>query len=744
MTPRQRLLPGRLSGAFLALVTVVWFAETSCRTAPVRRPAAAPGPADATAHGVTAPSVRVGVAVGVPRTSVAADSGVTVWELGTGASEASPARVQRATFVALPGVESSPWRVQIASLSDVAAARSLAARVRAALGWETTVTANPAGQAHQVRVGKWHTQDEARAAADRLARGGFPGGWPVAEQEPGDAASVRLLEAGRNYRAALIAPVNSAESLSVDGSAYRGLVEVRAEGGPGVVAINIVNVEDYLRGVVPNELSPLAYPQIEALKAQAVAARTYALRNLGHYAARGFDLCATPACQVYRGLASEQPLTDRAVAETRGVVATYRGELINAMYTSTCGGHTEDGENIFSSGPAAPYLRGVVCSAERSQWRVIRSAAAMGPVASEGVAPKDAALLLALGALKQRETTATGAPTAAELEHWVTRLLGTLSRTGCAVEAAGPLTRRESFLTHLVARLCWEERARRFLQEGDLAYLLQVEDRADFTRDVDRVAAALLIQEEILSADGDNRLRPQAALTRGEAVALLAQTVRRAGAPGLITVELVDAGDNRLSVRQDAQLRTLTIDPTARLVRNVDGAASLASELVAIAGEKLRLLERDGHVSYIESLQSRNGAAADRASQYYRWEQRLTAADVARGIGKYGDVGNVRDLVPRRHGVSGRVVELAVVGTKGELVLKGLDIRSALGLRENLFVIEREMADDGSVQRFVITGRGWGHGVGLCQVGASGLARAGSKYEDILRHYYTGIAIEAR
>jgi stage II sporulation protein D len=165
---------------------------------------------------------------------------------------------------------------------------------------------------------------------------------------------------------------------------------------------------------------------------------------------------------------------------------------------------------------------------------------------------------------------------------------------------------------------------------------------------------------------------------------------------------------------------------------------------VTIAGEKVRLVERDGHVSYIESMQSHNGASADRASQYYRWESRLTPADVARGLAKYGDVGSVRDLVPRRHGVSGRVVEMTVLGSKGELALKGLDIRLGLGLRENLFVIERELAADGSVQRLVITGRGWGHGVGLCQVGASGLARAGSSYEGILRHYYTGIALETR
>jgi stage II sporulation protein D len=102
----------------------------------------------------------------------------------------------------------------------------------------------------------------------------------------------------------------------------------------------------------------------------------------------------------------------------------------------------------------------------------------------------------------------------------------------------------------------------------------------------------------------------------------------------------------------------------------------------------------------------------------------------------------VRDVVPRRLGVSGRVVELAVLGTDGELVLKGLTIRWALGLKENLFVIDREVDRGGAVQRFVFNGKGWGHGVGLCQVGAAGLAEGGQTFEAILKHYYTGIAIE--
>jgi stage II sporulation protein D len=117
--------------------------------------------------------------------------------------------------------------------------------------------------------------------------------------------------------------------------------------------VNVVNLEDYLQGVVPNELSPDAFPQLEALKAQAVAARTYVLRNRGGYAAHGYDICATPSCQVYRGKSTEKAMATQAVDETRGQVATYQGSLINALYTSTCGGHTETGSNIFE-GEACP------------------------------------------------------------------------------------------------------------------------------------------------------------------------------------------------------------------------------------------------------------------------------------------------------------------------------------------------------------------------------------------------------
>src|SRR6266498_1725589 len=143
---------------------------------------------------------------------------------------------------------------------------------------------------------------------------------------------------------------------------YRGRIEVFANTRGALTVVNVLGLEDYVKGVVPNELSPGGFPLLEAHKAQAIAARTYALRNRGQFLSQGFDLLPTTRSQVYRGIASETALSTRAVDQTRGIIATYNGEPINALYTSTCGGRTEDAGNIFNQ--AVPYLRARECAAE--------------------------------------------------------------------------------------------------------------------------------------------------------------------------------------------------------------------------------------------------------------------------------------------------------------------------------------------------------------------------------------------
>ena len=90
---------------------------------------------------------------------------------------------------------------------------------------------------------------------------------------------------------------------------YRGRIEVFTNTRGNLTVVNELGLEDYVKGVVANELSPGGYPAIEALKAQAIAARTYALKNRGQFMAQGFDILPTTRSQVYRGLTSEQPLS---------------------------------------------------------------------------------------------------------------------------------------------------------------------------------------------------------------------------------------------------------------------------------------------------------------------------------------------------------------------------------------------------------------------------------------------------
>lgn len=123
--------------------------------------------------------------------------------------------------------------------------------------------------------------------------------------------------------------------------------------------VNEVPIELYLRGVVPYEIGPSA-PQT-AVEAQAVLARTYALRNLRRFAIDGYELCADTQCQVYYGLSGAVARSDRAIAATQGQVLTYNNELIDALYSSTTGGITARFSDVWN-GDDRPYLQPVVDS----------------------------------------------------------------------------------------------------------------------------------------------------------------------------------------------------------------------------------------------------------------------------------------------------------------------------------------------------------------------------------------------
>lgn len=149
---------------------------------------------------------------------------------------------------------------------------------------------------------------------------------------------------------------------------YAGTLRLQPNAYGTYTLVNPVSIETYLRGVVPHEIGVGAPPT--AIEAQAILARTYALRNLRRFAIDNYELCADTQCQVYYGLGGAVAETDRAIRATRGQVLTYQNELIDALYSSTTGGVTAAFSDVWN-GPDRPYLKSVVDSVQGA-WDLSR------------------------------------------------------------------------------------------------------------------------------------------------------------------------------------------------------------------------------------------------------------------------------------------------------------------------------------------------------------------------------------
>jgi len=149
-----------------------------------------------------------------------------------------------------------------------------------------------------------------------------------------------------------ITPAEDDEFISYNGKEYRGDLVIFRLDGSDLTVVNLVDLEEYLYGVVPKEIAS-GHP-IEALKAQAVAARTYTCTQLGKYEKWNFDLTYTTSDQAYGGVAAEKEDTTKAVDKTKGEIVTYDGEPISTYYFSTSAGYTENSENVWTA--KVPYL----------------------------------------------------------------------------------------------------------------------------------------------------------------------------------------------------------------------------------------------------------------------------------------------------------------------------------------------------------------------------------------------------
>jgi peptidoglycan hydrolase-like amidase len=465
----------------------------------------------------------------------------------------------------------------------------------------------------------------------------------------------------------------SGAPFEIENRAYRGALDVFGNVRHTLTIVNELPLEEYLRGVVPNELSPTTFGQIEALKAQAVAARTYVERNLGQYKNEGYDVCATDACQVYFGARSEDPLATQAVLDTRGIVATYDGKPINALYSSTCGGRTEDAEKIF--GERVPYL--VSTSCEYKHPRPLPFAASRSLASWKDGVLAVAGVSTFAGAARFMGLPDRGEPPSVE----------PVALAGFVRETFYPSVATSSDVTFLT-------------DQGILSPAGSLPTAELLFRLIDKKNAFEWQQGVLVSWDGQKmRL-----LVNG-------QPKEFALAPDALIYQRI--GDERLAVSQGAWIGGELVDFRAE-------------------GDAIRML--------VYRINFAN-PAADRYSRLALWQvhksrQELDAA--FKGLA----VGDFMDMRVLERGPSERAVSTEIVGSTGRRTVPALRLRTLLGLRDSLFSFDVERNAGGAVLGMTFYGRGWGHGVGMCQVGAYGMALDGATFDEILAKYYKGIELK--
>jgi len=692
------------------------------------------------------PVIRVALGLNLEDIHIHASSGMKIYQVGGNykllAEDVSEVRVKGHKEKL-----TEKFVVQVAQTKKKEDAEDTAKELRPRIDNRVYVTQareNDLEGIYQVRVGDFLTRGNALEFIKKSTMLGFKEAWIVREEVTESASKPQWVLVNDelinlNAETSLyFIPANAETYLSYSGKNYRGIFILKGS-RKGILLVNILNLEDYLKGVVPGELSPYNFGELEAQKAQAIAARTYALKNIGQFDELGFDLYATPVSQVYEGMSIEHPLSTQAVEATRGEVAVYDGKLINALYTSTCGGATEDIEKMFGGNPV-PYLKSTECVLEKEQEWQLQSRAVLPPVqvAGSNISPK-LAYLMALDIIPQtmdpvyfKEAAVFG-----ETADWIRKALLHLGKKNEKFAPGQAPLNFIAFARLVIEGFQWQERTQNLVGRSEADHATK-----DFSAlgPEEKSALAYFIISGIYPASPEVGERSRL-LTRAEAAYYLAKvisTYRDFYHQGYVK----DLVKNTLEVVEDEEKKQFDLSPDLLLLRNLEEVVSFVPTYELSGGDVVRWVESDGKIRLLQAVSTPLTNILDQPSQYHRWDIRVSREDLEDRINQYYPIGRLIDLVPQKRGQSKRVIEMSIIGQESQVQVTGLKIRQVLNLRDNLFVIDREQDADGRVTHFIFSGKGWGHGVGLCQVGAYRMAQKGATYIEILKKYYRGIKLD--
>lgn len=722
-------------------IAVFALALAACATTPAQprnpataqpKPPASPNalkPIASATRTITEPRIRVGLlsdqsSVTFPRT---ADGYLIV----TGAG---PSVIRRGFTVTAPLANAAlRYAIQVSSMSDLNSVNAFVEKLRGDTAQRVEAVFDPAAGTYRIIAGDFPDQASATPAKADLAQRGYTADMPVvrrpAEQQfekvhqivddEGDSSTMR----GDSL---LVMPV-SADTITINDLPWRTAARLFINARGLLNVINELNLEDYLLGVVPAEMGSKIFDELDALKAQAIAARTYAARNMRNFIAEGYDICPGPACQAYKGFSGEEPLSSQAVAETAGMVLTYQGKLIDALYTSTCGGETSDAGTMFP-GRNEPYLKRARC-------------VELDMVTVDGRA--DSGVLTDVQAGARTFAAVANLPeatswSASDVERAV---LAAMRLTG-APETDIPRpasSRRGDVLRYLAALLQLDQKARITTLPEDRKYFFP---ETASPEEPAYLAAAFLMKFGILPAQEIDRVDLSAAMPRDELYALLNSWLREHAAVQEASGKILELTGRTVTLKAEGRTQTLTLPAGIPIFRRLGDRLQEYARVPVMIGDRAFILMGPDKTPVAMTVQANlDGASFDRTSSFANWTRSYRAEELVPVINRRNPIQQLIDIRPVTIDASQRIAELEVTAEGGrKIMLRGLPVRWSLNVPDNLFVYEKTKDPDG-MDRYTFFGKGWGHGTGFCQVGSYGMAFRGWTYDRILKHYYTGVEI---
>ncbi|MEA2488964.1 MAG: hypothetical protein QOH21_756 [Acidobacteriota bacterium] len=701
---------------------------------PVPAPARSPNaltPVASLDRSIVQPSIRVGLLSDQPSVSFPRiEGGYYI------VSDAGPSLLRRGFTVTAPLSDATVrYAIQVSSVSDQTSAQALAEKMRTETGLKVDTVFDPAGGAYRVLAGDFAASEEATPMRSQLTEKGY-GKDMLVVRRPSDEKFERqhriVDDEGDRYtlngESLQIFPATAA-TITLDNKPYRTSARLFINPRGLFNVVNELHLEDYLLGVVPAEMGPTIYDEVEALKAQAVAARTYAVRNMGQFRTEGYDICPGPACQAYKGFSGEHELSTRAVRETKGLVLTYQGKMIDALYSATCGGETSDVDTMFP-GRTEPYLKRAKC--------VELDLVSLAGRTDSGLLTEqqaNARLFAALAGVPENGT----AWSAREVSQAVTAAMHVVGYT----ELLQPLpasSRRGDVLRYLATMMGLDTKARVTTLPEDRQYYFAQTPNPD--RDSAYLAAAFLVKFGILPAQFIDRVDLNQAMPREELYALLYSWIREHTILQEGNGKLYAIDGRKISLKSEGKVTSYTLPAGIPIYRRLGDRLQEYRTVPVLLGDRATVITnaKKQPVAMIV-IANYDGTSFDRTSSFANWTRSYRADELVPTINRRNPITQLVDLKPLTIDASQRIRDMEVTAEGGrKFVLKGLPVRWSLNVPDNLFVFTKTKDPDG-VDRYTFFGKGWGHGTGMCQVGAYGMAFRGWTYDRILKNYYTGVEI---